>query len=268
LNVTVTRVFPLGHSVEILSSVALEGETLWPEHAARFDTPPLQFVVEIAPGDDSSPLNFLPAPLGFGVQCGETGQGTFDIATRAGTLRASQASLARLLETLVLTALDWTFFVGIHAGCVMRAGKSVLLCGDSGAGKSTLAYACSQSGWDYVSDNSLHWASAPHDVLVSGSPEIRLREGARRLFSLDGAVSVPWTPCAPAGPCVFLIRRPGPARLRPHSTQDAMTYFGQYDTRPDRAYAEDRYRALLGHGAWVLEYEDVWDAVGCLETLL
>ena len=238
------------------------------EHGARFDAAPLRFVVEVSPDDESGPLTFLPAPAGFTVACGEAGRGAFDVATRTGTLHAGRASFVPLLETLVLTALDWTFFVGIHAGCVMRGRKSVLLCGDSGAGKSTLAYACSQSGWDYVSDNSLHWATAPHDELVSGSPEIRLREGARRLFSLDGAVSVPWTPRAPAGLCVFLIRRPGPARLRPHSTQDAMTYFAQYDTRPDRAYAEERYRALLEPGVWAMEYEDVWDAVHCLETLL
>lgn len=47
-----------------------------------------------------------------------------------------------------------------------------------------------------------------------------------------------------------------------------MEYLAQYDTRPDRAYAEERYRALLSPGVWVMEYEDVWDAVRCLEKFL
>jgi hypothetical protein len=178
-----------------------------------------------------------------------------------------------LLEPLVLTALDWTFFVGVHAGCVSRAGRTFLLCGDSHAGKSTLAYACVRFGWTFVSDNALHWAAQPWDVLVSGSASLRLRDGAKAMFELEAGEFVPAThglasaPTAPTGRCVFLNRRPGPAQVLPCATEKAIQYLAQYDTRPDRAYAEDRYRSLLREGACIMEYDDVWDGVRCLETL-
>jgi hypothetical protein len=66
---------------------------------------------------------------------------------------------------------------------------------------------------------------------------------------------------------VFLNRRPGPAQVLPCATEKAIQYLAQYDTRPDRAYAEDRYRSLLREGACIMEYDDVWDGVRCLETL-
>jgi hypothetical protein len=270
LNVAVTNIFPLGHPVEIVSSHPAAGQAAvlrWPHCEAMFDVAPLKFLVSVTEGNGGSPVEFLPAPAGFIVDCGEAGRGSFETSKGTGSLRSNDSSLATLLEALVLTALDWTFFIGIHAGCVMRDGKSVLLCGDSGAGKSTLAYACSQAGWNYVSDNALHWAASPYSVLVSGSPQIRLRQGARELFSLSGEFTgVAGTVSAPAGPCVFLARRPGPATLRPHSREVAMAYFAQFDKRPDRDYAEERYRSLLESGAWLMEYEDVWDAVRCLET--
>ena len=265
----VTQIFPLGHPVKIVSNDIAACEAVWADREALFDVRPLRFSVDVTGGQECAPLEFHPGARGFSVRSGEAGRGCFDAIEGSGELHANEASLGGLLELLVLTALDWTFFVGIHAACVLREGASVLLCGDSGAGKSTLAYGCSQAGWNYVSDNSLHWAAAPHDVLVTGSPEIRLRDGARELFSLGTQpVSIPGTRCAPAGPCVFLARSPGPATLRPHSREEAMEYLAQYDTRPDRAYAEERYRALLSPGVWVMEYEDVWDAVRCLEKFL
>ncbi|MEO5926375.1 MAG: hypothetical protein ABIR70_21310 [Bryobacteraceae bacterium] len=216
-------------------------------------------------GNASAEVNFLPGLDGFSVQTMSGGHGKFSIESGSGTL-----SDAALLETVVLTALDWTFFIGVHAACVMRQGRSVLLCGDSHAGKSTLAYACVRSGWKFVSDNSLHWAAAPDDILVSGSASLRLREGSQALFASETRVVTPLdsSPTAPTGPFVFLQRRPGPAVLQPRSLDLAMQYLAVYDTRPDRTYAEERYRSLLRDGAWTLEYESVWDAVRCLEALL
>ncbi len=172
------------------------------------------------------------------------------------------------LELLMLTALDWTFFIGVHAACVMRHGQSVLLCGDSHAGKSTLAYACARSGWTFVSDNALHWA-ASRSVLVTGSSSLRLRDGSKEMFGLPTGEIMPEVRAsvAPPGPCFFLKRRTGPAAFSAYSELDALRYLGEYDTRPDREYAESAYRELLQPGVRTLEYEDVWDAVRLLETL-
>jgi hypothetical protein len=46
-----------------------------------------------------------------------------------------------------------------------------------------------------------------------------------------------------------------------------MRYLAEYDTRPDREYAEVAYRELLQPGVRTLEYESVWDAVRLLEAL-
>ncbi len=262
---TVTRVFPLGHPVEIVSDDADPCAGLWPEQSAFFDAAPLRFHVDLLPGAGGGPVEFAAGSAEFAMQCGEGNRGVFDAAARSGALRANRDCLTQLLEPLVLTALDWTFFTPIHAGCVLRDGKSVLLCGDSGAGKSTLAYACSRSGWQYVSDNALHWAPAPYNVLVTGSPRIRLREGARAIFSLADDPQLSGVRCAPSGPFVFLRRRPGPAEIRTVEPEEVPRYLALYDTRPGRVYAD---HALFRHGAWSMEYDDVWDGVHCLERLL
>jgi hypothetical protein len=271
-------VFPLGHPVELVSrsTAALDAaERCWPGARRLFDVEPLRFIVDLKPPRDApSAVKFMPDAEGFAVDAGPAGVGRFLVATRSGTLCANASALVPLLEVLVLTALGWTFFIGVHAACVVRQGRSVLLFGDSQAGKSTLSYACSRAGWTFVSDNAMHWAAAPWDTFVSGSATIRLRDGARKLFGLEASEIAPGeqgmlsAPTAPPGPCVFLRRRAGPAILTPAPAEEAMTYLAQYDTRPDRAYAEERYRALLTSGVWVMQYEDTADAMRCLETLL
>ena len=277
LKVALLRIFPLGHPVEITSddTAALDAAAQrWPEREEFFDVEPLRFAMEVSPaGTIFHVPEFVPAADGFLVNCGPAGGADFDVASRTGRLRSDSSALELLLETLVLTALDWTFFIGVHAACVMREGRSVLFCGHSQAGKSTLAYACARADWTFVSDNALHWSSKPWNVLVSGSGRLRLRDGARAMFSLEANEVTPrehgmqCSTTAPAGPLVFLQRRPGPAAWRPSSPGDVMKYLAHYDTRPDRAHAEERYRALLQHGAWLLEYEDVWDAVRVLEKV-
>jgi hypothetical protein len=149
----------------------------------------------------------------------------------------------------------------------MRGDRSVLLCGDSEAGKSTLAFGCGLAGWTVVSDNSLYWAPAPHDVLVSPGTPVKLREGARAMFGPKTEACLTMATVAPPGPFVFLSRRTGKAEARPSRKHEALAYLRKYDTRPDRGHAEERYRALLRHGVWTLEYEHIEDAVEWLGPL-
>jgi hypothetical protein len=85
-----------------------------------------------------------------------------DLAGLRASIFVSQATArdhARLrwyfLESLAYMLLAQRHVVPVHAGCVAREGRGVLLCGPTQAGKSTLAYACARAGWSYVSDDAV-----------------------------------------------------------------------------------------------------------------
>lgn len=87
------------------------------------------------------------------------------------------------LEKTVYLLLGATVVTDIHAACVSRNGKGVLLCGNSGAGKSTLAYACARAGWTYTSDDTsylINNSDAPH--VVGHSHRVRFRPSAKEIF--------------------------------------------------------------------------------------
>jgi hypothetical protein len=87
------------------------------------------------------------------------------------------------LEKVVYLLLGASAVTDIHAGCVSRDGKGILLCGDSGAGKSTLAYGCARAGWTYTSDDTcylLHSRGTPR--VVGHSHRVRFRPEGRELF--------------------------------------------------------------------------------------
>ncbi len=75
-------------------------------------------------------------------------------------------------------------FVLLHASCISRNHRAIVLCGDSGAGKTCLAYACAKRGWEFVSGDAVQIVRGSSDRLVIGRPyEIRFRESARELFA-------------------------------------------------------------------------------------
>ena len=285
------RIHPLGHPVEIEGGEGFA--ELWADWKPMFPMEPLRVRVEINEGPAAaSPPRFLTRAVGFTLESGAENCGEFSLAERCATLRISRAGAANtawcryyFFDPLVLTALDWLFFTPLHAACVMKGRRSVLLCGDSGAGKSTLTYACARAGWTFVSDDALHWAPPPYDVVVPGSQAIRLREPVRVLFPELAPLPAMLTPhgkptievspraqgwtasdTAPTGPCVFLMRRPGPAELRPYPPECAQTYFSQYLTLFDKTRDEARIRQLVRAGVWSLAYEHAPDAVRALEA--
>jgi hypothetical protein len=304
----VQRVYPLGYPVDLHSKVSERSskifEALEMKWSARprFSGPALQCSLDLLEGEASG-LQTLQAPVFLAYDDGfsllqDTADvpslAEFDLRTRAALIRAHRNALVDVdrflhdwLEPLILTALDWTFFVPLHAACVVHCGRPLLLCGDSGAGKSTLAYACARAGWRFVADDALHWAPHPHDVLVPGSNCIQLREPARELFAevvslrtglaRNGKQAITVNPTyrgftvsdsSSPGPCVFLERRPGRASIAPYSVDRAVAYFAKYITRPDRLIVDVHLRTLLRAGSWCLEYEDLGDAVTTLQQFL
>jgi hypothetical protein len=87
------------------------------------------------------------------------------------------------LEKAVYLLLGASVVTDIHAACIGRSGKGILLVGDSGAGKSTLAYACARAGWTYTSDDTSYLINDSGSPRVIGhSHRARFRPSARALF--------------------------------------------------------------------------------------
>ncbi len=88
------------------------------------------------------------------------------------------------LEKVVYLLLGASVVTDIHAACVSKQGRGILLCGDSGAGKSTLAYACARTGWTYTSDDTSYLINDSITPRVIGhSHRARFRPAAKDLFS-------------------------------------------------------------------------------------
>lgn len=87
------------------------------------------------------------------------------------------------LEKVVYLLLGASVVTDLHAACVGKNGKGILLCGDSGAGKSTLAYACARTGWTYTSDDTSYLINDSDVPRVIGhSHRVRFRPAAKGLF--------------------------------------------------------------------------------------
>jgi hypothetical protein len=92
------------------------------------------------------------------------------------------------LEPMVYFQLAQSYTVPIHAACIAREGRGILLSGTSGAGKSTLAFACARAGWTFVADDATSLLQESEDRIAIGKPhQARVRDDAPRLFpELEG----------------------------------------------------------------------------------
>lgn len=138
----------------------------------------------------------------------------------------------QVLATLALAMLGPARgYLPLHAACLTRGGRSVLVHGPSGAGKSTLTYAAVRRGYQVVSEDALQIAG---DGRVWGIPwqfqllpdvprffpelaglEPRLQANGERKIDVDLAGLHPGrvAPSAPLGPLLLLARRPGPTSI-------------------------------------------------------
>jgi hypothetical protein len=188
------------------------------------------------------------------------------------------------MALFTLTQLSLT---PVHAACVARAGRGLMVCGDSGAGKSTLAYACAQRGWTYISDNE-SWLLRADARTVLGNPgRLRLRDRAVDLFpELAGRPAVHFNgklsivletsgldtafACRP-GRIVFLERNGQLASVSRVREEDACDRLlsGVIAYTPE---VRDRHRASLESFTEIpaveLRYRNLDDALPALERLL
>jgi hypothetical protein len=165
----------------------------WGHWQHRFNTPPISIRCIVAEGaSQAAPptptlrvqrhlLTITADNENFGVCDLESG---FAFAWITPAVLADEDYFRQLfLECMVYCILENLHLFSIHAACVTRNGRGVLLAGESGAGKSSLAYACARRGWTYVSDDRSALIRCLNERTVLGDPRhFRFRESAGDLF--------------------------------------------------------------------------------------
>jgi hypothetical protein len=91
------------------------------------------------------------------------------VLVSASTLRSPYHARYELIEFAVFTlASRCRGLVSLHAACVGRAGRGVLLMGSSGAGKSTVTQTALGQGFELLSEDSVF--ATPGTLLATGVP--------------------------------------------------------------------------------------------------
>ena len=188
--------FPMGHAVEIAtnsSAIETAAGKLWSRYPKLEAGAPVRLRVAVAAHEARLPpqpemprgqehlVSIVHGTENFAVA--DLAQG-FSFACLTQDVAEDQSSVTwYFLEPLVYLLLAARHFSQVHASCVMRNGRAVLLCGDSGTGKTCLAYACARVGWSLVSGDATQIVRASAGRIVTGRPfSIRFRESARQLF--------------------------------------------------------------------------------------
>jgi hypothetical protein len=296
----VLTLYPLGFPVEIAANrreVLQAAEQSWRAYPKLFEEPPYRvrvFVEGEAPA--TGPPAYRQQGHLFVVACDAANFAVSDATRRLAACWISRGALARpewfrscLLEAVVFAGLTQLHLTPLHAACVARNGRGILLCGPAGAGKSTLAYACVRQGWTYLADESPLLVRDREDRLVVGKPgSLKLALEAARLFpelsdrtpEPDGGNGQPAILVSTAGfetafsveadLVVLLERADEAAQLSPVEPGAALAqllaeipFFGE------EVYAEQKrsLERLLASGAWRLRYRSPDEAVQQLHKL-
>ncbi|HLN03019.1 MAG TPA: hypothetical protein VK335_27265 [Bryobacteraceae bacterium] len=186
---------PLGFSLHVATNSPLvlrAAEEIWGKSKRLFPHASLEMRVVVAGEQSASPLNdpvYRAQQNLFVVAVDNQNFGVCDL--ERGRIFAWMTPAAvtdpfyclQLLEWMVYFTIDHLYVAIIHAACVARNGRGLLLCGRSGAGKSCLTYACVKSGWTLVADDFCAPIRGRNDRMVIGKAErIRFRPEAASLF--------------------------------------------------------------------------------------
>jgi hypothetical protein len=190
------RFFPLGFAIDIYTNrreVLKAAEESFGHRTACYTNKPLTIRIGVTKGH----LDCPPPPIRrqydhlYTMVADVQNHAVLDLRTGAnfvwlteGALSDIQYLRSNFLEKVTYLLLGSTFVTDIHAACVGRNGKGILLCGDSGAGKSTLAYGCARMGWTYTSDDTCYLINeAPAPRVIGHAHRVRFRPQASALFA-------------------------------------------------------------------------------------
>jgi hypothetical protein len=198
--------YPLGYAVEIITNEPAVLEAAYESFGhARFSrtSATLPVCIGVSEGGDSE----CPPEPGrrqynhlYSLVADADNQALLDLKSCISFVWLKKAAVENklyfrynFLEKTVYLLLGSSVVTDLHAACVSRNGKGILLCGDSGAGKSTLSYACARAGWTYTSDDTsylINNSSVPR--VIGHSHRMRFRPTATSLFpELEGRELTP-----------------------------------------------------------------------------
>lgn len=189
------RFFPLGFPVDIYTNrreVLMAAEESFGHRTLCYQSRSLTVHIGVTMGYPGCP------PLPIRHQCEHLytmvadaqNQAVLDLNSGAnfvwlgeGALNAAQYLRQNFLEKVIYLLLGATVVTDIHAACVSKNEKGILLCGNSGAGKSTLAYGCAKEGWTYTSDDTCYLLNeAPRVRVIGHAHRVRFRPQATVVF--------------------------------------------------------------------------------------
>jgi hypothetical protein len=297
--------FPLGFPLRIRTN-SLEAlrqcEQKWGVFQQEFDTEPMETHIHVVETDHAecppAPQYWFTENLmvmvadGGNFCAGQFPDGKTRIVVSTAALRHPHYFTQVFLDCAPALHMGTRLTTPIHAACVAIEGRGVLLCGDSGAGKTSLSYACAQSGWQFVADDTSYLLAGEASRRVIGNcHHVRFRPSAAALF--PEIADEPITPRIlgkpsiqlPTGPMahvnarrsaevdfiVFLNRRyPGCAELSSYRKDVARCYMRQvlFGTRESKAKQYAEIERLLTAKVLELRYDSMEWAVQRLERLV
>ena len=215
--------YPLGFPMELRTNsveIASQARGLWSVFKKRFDADPIRMDVHVIESDS---LECPPAPvcrIMYPLLTSFADADNYSIVhldrnrTQITISRATERHRSYLeyffLGSAPLSHIATRHATPVHAGCVGRHGRGILLCGDSGAGKSSLSYACARAGWTYVTDDASYLLNDGKERMVTGNcHQVRFRPSAAELFPEVHGLEI--TPRAAGKPSIEL-----PTALLPH----------------------------------------------------
>lgn len=298
--------FPYGFPLHVKANhnaILRAAETCWGSYRRIFREPPLElrfFVSEASPNQVPPPPVFRAQANLLTIVADANHYGCCDLAAGFGfayvtATAVNHADYLRyhFLESMAYSLLDTRHLAAIHAACIGRRGRGVLLAGESGAGKSSLAYACARRGWAYISDDASSVVLRKQGRTVVGNPRaFRFRPEATTLFpELKGPLHarrgkptievetkrLPHVKVAyeyTVDHIVFLNRNAGnegAPQLTPISSRDSLKRLFQNPWPSELAINQHRDAAierLLTAPAYELRYRDFDAAIDLLDTLI
>jgi hypothetical protein len=163
----------------------------WGAWGAEFDRPPMEVQV-IVQEEGELALHAEYRALGhlYSVVADRHNYAVMDLERLSGYAFVSRKTAADhawfrwyFLDTMGFFMVAQRYAMAVHAACVARDGRGILLAGESRAGKSTLAWACARAGWTYLADDAACLLMDGDGRKVLGRPHtVRFRHDARELF--------------------------------------------------------------------------------------